>query len=63
MNNWLEGQICPGCGNVLTWQWVDPPREGWWECGAGEQWQIDRTGRLMPRAQVPTTAPTSDRRH
>ena len=28
MGNWLEGRICPGCGDVVVWQWVDPPWEG-----------------------------------
>lgn len=58
MGNWLEGRICPGCGDVFTWQCVDPPWEGWWECSAGEQWRTTAVGQLRPRSQVLVTYPT-----
>ena len=57
--NWLEGRICLGCGDVLRWQRVDPPWEGWWECSAGDQWRVDATGQLRPRSQVPVLYPTT----
>ncbi len=53
-----DRHLCPLCGRRLRWVWVDPPTDGWDECGwDGSQWRLDNGHQLRPADEVEPTRP------